>query len=95
MLSRPWTKGRDLYDLGWYLADPAWPEPNLMLLNNALAQTGRHGEPLKTATWGAAVRERLLDADWDRARADVQPFLERKQDVSVVEREVMLKLLQR
>jgi predicted nucleotidyltransferase component of viral defense system len=93
VLSRPWTKGRDLYDLGWYLADSTWPEPNLVLLNNALAQTGRHGEPLTPATWRVAVRDRLQLADWHRARADVRPFLEREQDVSVVDREVMLKLL--
>ena len=93
VLSRPWTKGRDLYDLGWYLADRSWPEPNLMLLNNALAQTGRQGEPLAAATWRAAVRDRLQQADWQRARADVQPFLEQEQDVSVVDREAMLKLL--
>jgi predicted nucleotidyltransferase component of viral defense system len=93
VLSRPWTKGRDLYDLGWYLADPTWPEPNLTLLNNALAQTGRQGEPLTRTTWRAAVRERFQNADWDRARADVLPFLEREQDVALVDREVLLKLL--
>jgi hypothetical protein len=93
VLSRPWTKGRDLYDLGWYLADPTWPEPNVLLLTNALAQTGWQGEPLTRTTWRAAVRERLQNADWDRARADVLPFLEREQDVLVVDREVMLKLL--
>jgi predicted nucleotidyltransferase component of viral defense system len=40
VFSRPWTKGRDLYDLVWYLADRSWPAPNLSLLNAALAQTG-------------------------------------------------------
>ena len=39
VLSRPWAKGRDLYDLVWYLADRTWPAPNLDLLNAALAQT--------------------------------------------------------
>ena len=39
ILQRSYSKGRDLYDLLWYLSDPAWPPPNLDLLNNALAQT--------------------------------------------------------
>lgn len=27
VLARPYTKGRDLYDLIWYLADRGWPPP--------------------------------------------------------------------
>ena len=27
LLTRTYTKGRDLYDLVWYLADPGWPAP--------------------------------------------------------------------
>jgi hypothetical protein len=40
ILQRPFTKGRDLYDLLWYLSDPGWPAPNLAMLNNALRQAG-------------------------------------------------------
>ena len=40
ILQRPYPKGRDVNDLLWYLSDPAWPEPNLVMLNNALQQTG-------------------------------------------------------
>ncbi len=29
-----------MYDLIWYLSDPAWPQPNLLLLRASLAQTG-------------------------------------------------------
>ncbi len=35
VLQRPYTKGRDLYDLLWYLSDSSWPSPNLEMLNNA------------------------------------------------------------
>ena len=45
LLCRPWTKGRDVYDLGWYLSDPMWPSPNLRLLNSALAQSDAHAVP--------------------------------------------------
>lgn len=37
ILQRPYTKGRDIYDLFWYLSDPSWPQPNFTFLNNALA----------------------------------------------------------
>jgi hypothetical protein len=43
ILQRPYAKGRDLYDLLWYLSDPTWPAPNLVLLYNALRQTGWTG----------------------------------------------------
>jgi hypothetical protein len=76
VLQRPYLKGRDLYDLVWYLSDPTWPAPNLTLLNNALQQTGWPGEVLTASTWRAAVRERLAAVDWTQAAADVRPFLE-------------------
>ena len=93
VLSRPWGKGRDLYDLAWYLADRDWPAPNLTLLNAALAQTGWE-EPVITATnWRRKVRQRIEALDWDKARADVRPFLERERELNLVTAEVIGSLL--
>jgi predicted nucleotidyltransferase component of viral defense system len=39
VLTRRYVKGRDIYDLIWYLSDASWPDPNIELLNNALGQT--------------------------------------------------------
>jgi len=64
ILQRPWSKGRDFYDLVWYLSDRDWPAPNLVLLNNALAQTGWAGSVLTPASWAAAVRARLRSVRW-------------------------------
>jgi hypothetical protein len=36
VLTRPYTKGRDLYGLLWYLSDPGWPAPDLDFLGAAL-----------------------------------------------------------
>jgi len=76
VLQRSWTKGRDLFDLLWYLSDPHWPEPNLTLLNNALRQTDWPGETVTSESWRPVVRERLHELDWDRVVSDVRPFLE-------------------
>lgn len=84
VLTRKYTKGRDLYDLAWYLADPTWPAPNLTLLNNALRQTGWAGDVLLPETWRNAVAARLESVNWKQAVADVSPFLERPQDVALV-----------
>lgn len=93
VLSRPWTKGRDLYDLVWYLADPAWPAPNLEFLNAALEQTGRDGPRLTDADWRRQLRTRIESLDWEQARADVKPFLERALDLDLVRKEVLVGLL--
>lgn len=81
-LQRPFPKGRDVYDLIWYLSDPGWPLPNLVLLNNALAQTGH--PPLELAEWRGAVRKRLEALDWPRIVSDVRPFLESPADVDLL-----------
>lgn len=93
VLTRPWTKGRDLYDLVWYLADRAWPAPKLALLNAGLAQASWPGPALTETNWRGQVRQRLTTVDWGRARADVLPFLEREHDVDLVSAEVLGKLL--
>ena len=84
ILQRSYTKGRDIYDLLWYLSDPAWPPPNLVLLNNALAQTGWQGGTLTEANWRELVRERLRLLDWNDIQADVRPFVEPGFDLSLL-----------
>lgn len=93
VLSRSWAKGRDLYDLAWYLADRTWPAPNLALLNAALAQTSWQGPALTATTWRAQVRQRLEALDWEQARRDVRPFLERERDLALVTQAVLVRLL--
>lgn len=76
VLQRPYLKGRDLYDLLWYLSDPAWPPPNLTLLNNALQQTNWPGPALTDTNWRPAIQTRLQEVNWSQVVADVRPFLE-------------------
>lgn len=93
VFSRSWTKGRDLYDLVWYLAERTWPAPNLNLLNAALEQTGWEGPRLTEANWRKQLRSRIKSMDWEKARADVKPFLERELDLDLVNKEVLIHLL--
>lgn len=93
LLCRSYTKGRDLYDLMWYMSDRSWPAPNLTLLNNALRQTGSPLPELSDNTWRSAVAERLTRLDWGRAVDDVRPFLERPQDAALLTCENLLELV--
>jgi predicted nucleotidyltransferase component of viral defense system len=92
---RRYVKGRDLYDLMWYLSDPVWPNPNLTLLQNALRQTGWDGPVPDEDNWRDILCERLGKIDWKRSVVDVKPFLERANDVDLLTRENFEKLMGR
>ena len=88
-------KGRDVYDLLWYLSDRSWPEPNLELLNNALTQTGWQGPAVTVENWCPLVARRVEMLDWKQVASDVEPFLERPADVALLTRENLLSLLRK
>lgn len=93
ILQRPFTKGRDLYDLIWYLSDPQWPSPNLELLNNALRQSGWQEGELTDENWRGAALKRVQGVDWDRAAADVSPFLEMPAEIELMTKAVVAGVL--
>ena len=93
ILQRRYTKGRDLYDLVWYLSDPAWPEPNFDLLNDALRQSGWDGDPMSSSSWRRQIRERLEALDWERVASDVAPFLRSPHEQEVLTLQSVTRLL--
>lgn len=92
-LQRPYSKGRDVYDLFWYLSDPNWPSPNLTLLNNALKQTGWPGPTITESNWREVLRERLEQVNWDQVRTEIRPFLMNEDETDLLTRENLLRLL--
>lgn len=93
ILQRPYLKGRDIYDLFWYLIDPNWPEPNLELLSNALAQTNWDGGEVSQENWKKFVFERIQQLNWPVVLADVRPFVEPGFDLDILTRENLEKIL--
>lgn len=93
VLTRRYTKGRDLYDLIWYLADRSWPAPNIVQLRAALAQTGWAGPEVTEGSWRFVLTSALDRVDWDAARADVAPFLERPKEAELITQENVMSLL--
>jgi hypothetical protein len=93
ILTRRYTKGRDIYDLIWYLSDKLWPEPNIVQLNNALSQFGWQGPEITEDNWRAVLLGHLKNIDWMRAQQDVMPFLEKQSDINMIKPEYLDVLL--
>lgn len=93
ILQRSYTKGRDLFDLLWYLSDPEWPDPNIVLLNNALTQTGWEGPALSRENWKAVVRKRVENFEWEKVRADVEPFIERTEELDLLTKKNLIRVI--
>lgn len=75
ILQRDYLKGRDIYDLWWYLNQPSWPEPNLEYLNQCLRQGGWGSGPVTPANWRAIVREQVFPLNWASVMEDVGSFI--------------------
>ncbi len=93
VLQRTYTKGRDLYDLLWYLNDPGWPAPNLAMLNNALAQSEWDGPELAGGNWGEILGQRVGALDWGKVTGDVRPFVESPSELEILTQENLLSAL--
>ncbi len=93
VFARRYIKGRDIYDLIWYLSDRTWPGPNIELLNNALKQTDWRGPEITSANWRKLARRRVETFRWKQVVEDVRPFLERAEDIALLTKENLLSLL--
>ncbi len=93
ILQRPYPKGRDIYDLTWYLGDRNWPNPNVKMLNNALGQTDWTGPTLTIANWRNITLARIKSFSWDQLIKDVQPFLQDQQEIELLTKDNLTKLL--
>ncbi|OGS22920.1 MAG: hypothetical protein A2252_07525 [Elusimicrobia bacterium RIFOXYA2_FULL_39_19] len=93
VLCRKYTKGRDFFDLGWYLSK--WKDlvPNFGLLNNALVQTDWKGEIPNPENWRLLLRDAVNKTDWSKVKKDVENFLENESDIKVFTKENVLGII--
>lgn len=93
IFQRRYTKGRDIYDLMWYLSDPGWPAPNLTLLQNALRQTDWKEPFPDEYNWREYLCTHLGKIDWEKVSADARPFIEKAGEANLLTRENFYTLL--
>jgi predicted nucleotidyltransferase component of viral defense system len=93
VLQREYVKGRDWYDLYWYLSQPQWASPNVAMLNSALVQSGWEKGDVTANNWRGYVLERLERLDWVQVVADVQRFLMKQKELTVFNKDTIRNLL--
>ncbi len=94
LLTRPYTKGRDWYDLVWYLTRTERVEPNLVMLNNALKQTSWDGSGIFGQNWTEALKDAVRRMDEKNAKSDVGRFLEEPAEADLMTKANLLRLLE-
>ena len=62
-------------------------------LNNALSQTDWKAPPLNSNNWKALLIERVNNTDFKKVSEDVDPFLEKKEESSMLTQVNFVKLL--
>ncbi len=96
VIFRGYIKGRDFYDLLWYMTKkpPLTPDEELFL--NAVAQT--HPKELKKVEkmgWEKALMEKILSVNFKKIREDVAPFLENSGEINLLTKETFLDILEK
>jgi len=88
---RRYTKGRDFYDLVWYLARKV--SPNIGLLNNAIIQTEKKDPGLTGDNLKDFMLERLEKVDFKAAAADVRRFIADESELKAINKDSLRSLI--
>lgn len=91
ILLRSYTKGRDFFDLMWFLRRKV--EPNLLQLENAILQTTGERVSLDLNGLRERLRKRISEADFKKVQDELRVFLEDKGDLKYVNREALLQVV--
>lgn len=93
LLCREYTKGRDWYDLLWYLTTFKELEPNFVMLNNAIGQTMRKPFRVDRKDWKNKLKGAIGNFDIKKAKNDVWRFLENPIEIELLTKKNLYKLL--
>lgn len=88
---RSYTKGRDFYDLYWYLGRGV--RPNFALLNSAILQSQKEDPKMDESTFPAFVVRNLEKVDFAVVKKDLEKFLEDKSELDFINKEMLISLL--
>lgn len=91
VLFRKYTKGRDYYDLLWFMTRKT--PVNYELLTNAAAQTEKEALTMNREELKRLIAAKIDHADFSHIRSDVRSFLAKKEEIEYFRREYFLAAL--
>lgn len=93
ILCRKFNRGRDYYDLIWYLTKFKNLQPNLEMLKNAIAQTCTGKINLKNFNWKEKLIQKIKETDFEYIKKDVVNLVEIPDEINLINKNILLKLL--
>lgn len=93
ILTRNYAKGRDYYDLFWYLATHKGLHPNIEFLKNALRQFDRLEVLDGSENWKSPVMDKLSHVDWGMVQKEVGLLIEDPGELDIFTKANLLLLL--
>ena len=93
ILQRPYTKGRDFYDIIFLLSRWEGLQPNIPYLQNALIQTNYRGAQISQDSWKAVMSDFARNLNWRHIQDDIQPFVSTAADSELLNLNILLDLL--
>lgn len=93
VLYRRYVKGRDFYDLVWYLTRTDKIEPNYRMLESAILQTEGIKIKLDNNKWKELLKDKIREVNFTDITRDVKPFLENPEEAELMTKNNILKLL--
>ncbi len=91
ILCRPYAKGRDLYDLVWFLGQPI--TPNYYLLSNAYEQTEHERIDFDASVLSQKLTSKIEGLDFSKILPDITPFLINTNEQRFLAKEVILQAI--
>ncbi|MGM0368039.1 MAG: nucleotidyl transferase AbiEii/AbiGii toxin family protein [Actinomycetota bacterium] len=93
IMFRKFHKGRDFYDLIWYLTKFEDIKPNFKMLKAAILQTEGNKIEINKNNWKKLIKEKIQDTDFLKISKDVELFLENPEEAELITKENIFKLL--
>lgn len=93
IFQRSYTKGRDYFDLMFYLSRWKTTAPNFEYLNQCLKQSGFRGEEMGSHNWLEYLQKKVEQMDWEEVLKDVSPFIQEPAEFEAFEKEILLSMI--
>jgi len=92
IFTREYTKGRDIYDLFWFLTAEKKIIPNFGFLKNALSQFN-YKIKVNEDNYKKILVEKIEELKWKIIQEDLKTFIEDHDEIKIITKENLIKLI--